>query len=139
MRAWAVEVDFPEVLRSAGTMDARQISFALFIPLIFTCLIYVQLFILKTRAKQIFVGISCLLLCMAGAIFLNSNSDQEIFSFLSDGLMTTYAVATNSLSEKEWSADTWVLQACMLWWMILFASLLITIPWSEPRSSVRTG
>ena len=125
MRAGTTHRNLLEVLPYLGNLTLAQLGGALIIPVSITGFLVLQVCFLKNRLPHSILGATMLLLLSLAAAFLNSNSTQGPFSFLPDGFRTTYRLLTGNLSEKAWSADTWVLQASMMWWFLLWTGLIV--------------
>ncbi|MDA3875426.1 MAG: hypothetical protein PF795_15875 [Kiritimatiellae bacterium] len=147
MKSLPVKVDFITVLSYLPAISGGEILISLILSGLTFAALYLRMRLSRRRFLKILMECASIAILAFLAVSLNSTSTQGVFAFLPDGLNTTYRLLMNSLTEKEWSADTWVLQACMMWWMFLWCALLISdtflgaqipTPLSEPRSSVRT-
>ena len=125
MRAWNVPATVLKVLPYVLSLDLSTLVGVLLFLVTLTGLLAVQMCFLNARMPFNIMGVSMLLLFGLAAVCLNSNSTQGSCSFLTDGLSITYSLLTGNLSEKAWSADTWVPQASMMWWFLLWAGLIV--------------
>lgn len=141
MRATMTNRSVMEVLPYLGHMSLAQLCGAILIPVAVTGFLVLQVHFLRDRLPYNILGSTMLLILGLAAAFLNSNSTQGVFSFLPDGFATTYRLLTGNLSEKAWSADTWVLQASMMWWFVLWCVLITgkNVGWMITKPSNATS
>lgn len=137
LRAWAIPAPLTTVLPYVLSLSFTALLIVFLFLSALTGFLVVQMFFLKDRTPFNILGVSMLLLLGVAAAFLNSNSTQGVFSFLPDGFTTTYRLLTGNLSGKAWSADTWVLQASMMWWFLLWTGLIVSknIKWMTTKDS----
>ena len=120
----SVPAPLVKVLPYLLSLDSISLLVVFMFLVALTGFLVVQMFFLKGRIAFNIMGVSVLLLLALAAVLLNSNSTQGPFSFLLDGFTTTHRLLAGRLSEKAWSADTWVPQASMMWWFLLWAGLI---------------
>jgi len=115
----------PEVLSYLTYLASVKLLTASLFPIAITGLLFVQIRIMPKRTSFNVMAASLILLFAFAAALLNSNTMQGAFSFIPDGIRTVVAVFSGRLSENDWSADTWVLQASMTCWFLLWFCLLL--------------
>jgi hypothetical protein len=137
MRAWSVPATVLKVLPYVLSLDFLTLVVVFLFLVALTGFLAVQVFFLKGRMPFNIMGVSMLVLLGLAAACLNSKSTQGAFSFLLDGFTTTYRLLTGNLSEKAWSADTWVPQASMMWWFLLWAGVIVArnVEWMITKDS----
>jgi len=115
----------PEVLSDLTYMAADKLLTASLFPIAITGLLFVQIRLMPKRTFFNVMAASLILLFAYAAALLNSNTMQGTFSFILDGIRTVIEVFSGRLSENDWSADAWVLQASMTCWFLLWFCLLV--------------
>ena len=135
--AYTVRATVLKVLPYVFSLGLSDLLVLLLSLLALTGLLVVQAFFLKARMPFNIMGVSMVLFLGIAASLLNSNSMQGAFSFIPDGLETTCRMLAGTLTENMWSADTWVLQASMMWWLLLWAGLIVSrnIRWMITKDS----